>query len=579
MNMEKTKMAELVFIPPPLTGHFATTVEMAKLLVDRNHRLSITILIMRLPFDSKINSFTISEPRLKFVNLPQDDSTAELMSNGADLFSKFVNWNKSHVRNAVLEMIDGFSESTRLVGFVIDMFCTSMIDVANEFEVPTYVYFTCSGAVLGLMLHLQTLKDDHNQDVKEIGSRITCGRWRSGRQQWTAEGVAGVVRRLGDAAAGNGAGGRQQRTAEGPWARGEDDEELVGNERCRRSVASHAVLNILEKEYSRISNILTQDITEFKNSDAELAVPTFVNPIPAKLLPFVVLDKQVGSAVFLSIAKRFRETKGIMVDTFQELEFHAVKSFSDDDKIPPIYPVGPVLNLEVESNNSRNHQSELIMRWLDNQPLSSVVFLCFGSMGNFDEEQVKEITVALERSGHRFLWSLRRPPPNGKIEFGGEYENLKEVLPEGFLERTAEIGKVIGWAPQVAVLSHPAVGGFVSHCGWNSTLESLWCGVPVATWPMYAEQQANAFQLVKEFGMAVEIKMDYHMDLSMESKIIVTAAEIEDGIRRLMGGDTSTEIKKKVKEMSEKSRITVVEGGSSYNSLGRFIDDVMNNSP
>ncbi|KAL6976021.1 hydroquinone glucosyltransferase [Sarracenia purpurea var. burkii] len=483
MNMEKTKMVELVFIPTPLTGHLVSTVEMAKLLVDRNHRLSITILIMRLPFDSKISSYTLSEPRLKFVNLPQDESTAELISNGADLLSKFVNWNKNHVRNAVLEMIGRFSESTRLVGFVIDMLCTPMIDVANEFKVPTYVYFISSGAALGLMLHLQTLKDDHIQDV-----------------------------------------------------------------------------------------------TELENSDAELAVPTFVNPFPAKLLPSVALDKQVGSAVYLSIARRFRETKGIIVNTFQELEFHAVKSLSDDGKIPPIYPVGPVLNLEGESNNGRNHQSEAIMRWLDNHPPSSVVFLCFGSMGSFCEEQVKEIAVALERSGQRFLWSLRRPPPNGKTGFPDEYENPKEVLPEGFLDRTAETGKVIGWAPQVAVLSHPAVGGFVSHCGWNSTLESLWCGVPIAAWPTYAEQQVNAFQFVKEFGMAVEIKLDYVVDLSLESTIIVTAAEIEGGIRRLMEGDTSTEIRKKVKEMSEKSRIAMI-GGSSYNFLGRFIEDVMNNSP
>ncbi|KAL6976035.1 hydroquinone glucosyltransferase [Sarracenia purpurea var. burkii] len=261
-----------------------------------------------------------------------------------------------------------------------------------------------------------------------------------------------------------------------------------------------------------------------------------------------------------------------MINTFEELEFHAVNTLSGDDKIPPLYPVGPVLNLDGGSNEARNHQSEEIMRWLDNQPLSSVVFLCFGSMGTFDEVQVKELATALESSSNPFLWALRRPPPK-------DYEDPNEILPEGFLERTAEIGKVIGWAPQVAVLFHPAVGGFVSHCGWNSTLESLWCGVPVATWPMYAEQQGNAFQMVKEFGLAVEITLDYRKNLMMEGNIIVTAAEIEGGIRRLMNEDTSTGIKKKVKEMSQKSRIAVVKGGSSYNSMRRFIEDVINNTP
>ncbi|KAF2319833.1 hypothetical protein GH714_019518 [Hevea brasiliensis] len=106
----------------------------------------------------------------------------------------------------------------------------------------------------------------------------------------------------------------------------------------------------------------------------------------------------------------------------------------------------------------------------------------------------------LEHSGYRFLWSVRRPPPPGKLASPSDYENPQEVLPEGFSERTAAIGKVIGWAPQAAILAHPAVGGFVSHCGWNSVLESLWFGVPIATWPMYGEQQFNAFEMVIELG-------------------------------------------------------------------------------
>ena len=130
----------------------------------------------------------------------------------------------------------------------------------------------------------------------------------------------------------------------------------------------------------------------------------------------------------------------------------------------------------------------------------------------------------------------------------------------------------------MAVLGHAAVGGFVSHCGWNSTLESLWSGVPVAAWPMYAEQQMNAFEMVRELGLAVEIKIDYKRDFKAAENdgVLVTAEEIESGIRQLMdGGD---EIREKVKEMSGKSRAAVIEGGSSYNSLGRFIEDVVKNS-
>ncbi|PQQ08134.1 UDP-glycosyltransferase 71A16 [Prunus yedoensis var. nudiflora] len=167
-----------------------------------------------------------------------------------------------------------------------------------------------------------------------------------------------------------------------------------------------------------------------------------------------------------------------------------------------------------------------------------------------------------------FLWSLRQPPPKGKMAMPSDYADLSEVLPEGFLDRTAKIGKVIGWAPQVDILAHSSIGGFVSHCGWNSTLESMWYGVPVATCPMYAEQQTNAFQLVKELGLAVENKMDYRKD----SEVVVSAQDIERGIRQVM--EARLCYKEEVKEMSEKGKKSLMNGGSSYSSLGHFIDQI-----
>ncbi|KAJ0088632.1 hypothetical protein Patl1_33204 [Pistacia atlantica] len=140
---------------------------------------------------------------------------------------------------------------------------------------------------------------------------------------------------------------------------------------------------------------------------------------------------------------------------------------------------------------------------------------------------------------------------------------------------TIKIGKVIGWAPQISILAHKAIGGFVSHCGWNSVLESVWFGVPIAAWPMYAEQQFNAFEMVMELELAVEIKLDYKKDISSDSATIVSAKDIEKGIKKLMEGDS--EVRKRMAEMSAKSRKAVMEGGSSFSSLGCFIDDVMDN--
>ncbi|XP_034680595.1 anthocyanidin 3-O-glucosyltransferase 2-like isoform X2 [Vitis riparia] len=200
-----------------------------------------------------------------------------------------------------------------------------------------------------------------------------------------------------------------------------------------------------------------------------------------------------------------------------------------------------------------------------------VQLLPFTRAGAFHMDQIKEIAIGLENSGHRFLWTLRRPPPKGKMAIPSDYVNFEEVLPEGFLDRISKIGKIIGWAPQAAVLAHSAVGGFISHCGWNSILESIWYGVPVATWPMYAEQQLNAFQIVRELEMGVEIRFDYNMNTSN----LVSAQEIESRIWSLM--DDSSNIRMKRAKMKEKCMKALTKGGSSDSSIQRLIGDMITN--
>ncbi|XP_059284655.1 anthocyanidin 3-O-glucosyltransferase 2-like [Lycium ferocissimum] len=475
------KRVELVFIPGPGMGHLVSTVEMVKQLVDREDQLSITVLIMTLPRETKIPSYTKSlsshyTSRIRLLELTQPETSVNMGSatHPMKFMSEFITSYKGRVKDAVADMFSSLS-SVKLAGFVIDMFCTAMIDVANDFGVPSYLFYTSGAAMLGLQFHFQSL--------------------------------------------------------------------------------------------------ISQNVLSYLDSESEVLIPTYINPVPVKCLPGLILDNDEYSIMFLDLARRFKETKGIMVNTSVEVESHALKALSDDEKIPPIYPVGPILNLG-GGNGGRGKEYDSIMKWLDGQPNSSVVFLCFGSMGSFEEDQVKEIANALESSGYQFLWSLRQPPPKDKLQFPSEFENLEEVLPEGFLQRTKGRGKMIGWAPQVAILSHPSVGGFVSHCGWNSTLESVRSGVPMATWPMYAEQQSNAFQLVKDLEMAVEIKMDYRKDfMTINQPVLVKAEEIGNGIRQLM--DSENKIRAKVREMKEKSEAAIMEGGSSYVALGNFVETIM----
>ncbi|KAL6554390.1 hypothetical protein OROMI_020063 [Orobanche minor] len=477
--------AELVFIPSPGRGHILAALEMAKLLIHRDQRLSVTVMVIDPLYDPKnrghsgSHHFSVSNPGIRFIDIPHVEESVSTGSPPAASFQiiEFIESHKAHVRKEVARMVQDSGPNHKLAAFVVDMFCIGMMDVAHEFDLPSYVFFTSGAAALGLMLHFQGLPDYHNQDPTPSG-----------------------------------------------------------------------------------------------NSD-EISVPSYTFPVPVKLLPaFTTAMTNGGNQMFMNLARRIRQTKGIIVNSFLELESHAMNSLSGDDKIPPVYPVGPILH--VDSGDSQNPIHDEIMKWLDRQPDCSVVFLCFGSKGYFDEVQLKEIALALEKSGHRFLWSLRKPPGGeNKLETPGEYENPDEVLPEGFIQRTAGVGKVIGWAPQVAVLSHPAVGGFVSHCGWNSTLESIWCGVPMSVWPLFAEQSVNAFQLVKDLGVAVEINMEYKMSFDGVANMIVMADEIENGIRRLM--EAQSEIRVKIKALKAESRKTVVENGSSFEFVRRFINDVM----
>nr|XP_023910842.1 anthocyanidin 3-O-glucosyltransferase 2-like [Quercus suber] len=310
--------------------------------------------------------------------------------------------------------------------------------------------------------------------------------------------------------------------------------------------------------------------TEFRESDHESDIPSYVNPVPTSVLPSFVFNKEGGHSVH---SPKFKEAKGIIVNTFLELESHAISSFLDIE-IPPVYTLGPLIKLKSQTDFSfggiNQAQHEKIMKWLDDQPQSSVVLLCFGSMGSFGASQLKEIALGLEQSGHRFLWSIRCASSEDKLAAPNDCMNLEDVLPLGFLERTSEIGMICGWATQMEVLAHKATGAFVSHCGWNSILESLWYGVPIATWPIYAEQQINAFEMVRDLGLAVELRLDYRVGGE-----VVMAEEIKKAVECVMQGDS--EVRKKVKDISEKSRKAVMNGGSSSASLGRLIEDISRN--
>ncbi|GAB2255307.1 hypothetical protein Droror1_Dr00009085 [Drosera rotundifolia] len=468
------RRSELIIFPMPGISHLIPMVEMAKLIARRDDRFSISFLIVSHPPDKQVNSYLDSldrssdifvNNRITFLELPELEKPLERSSRR--FIENVVEGYSPIIKQIIKEKVSGTDRPA--CGIIVDMFCTGIIDVANDLNVPAYVLYTSSASSLALLLHFQDLQHKKGVDVTELG---------------------------------------------GP--------------------------------------------------DTELDIPGFEKPVPGWAVPTVLLDKSVdgGSVGILNQVKRYREAKGIIVNTFTAVESSVIPALSQDPDVPTVYDVGPIVNLNPTSGGD---ERDWIVAWLDEQPPSSVVFLCFGSIGGFAVDQVKEIAYGLEKSGKRFLWSLRG------------HDNLDDLLPVGFVDRTAGIGKIIGWAPQIDVLAHRAIGGFVSHCGWNSVMESLWFGVPLGTWPLYAEQQLNAFRLVLELGLAVEIKMDYRWDMrTRTSGVLVNADEIGNGIKKLM--DLENEgLRSKVNKMSEEIRKAAGKGGSCYASVDRFIEDVFKN--
>ncbi|CAL5426360.1 unnamed protein product [Camellia sinensis] len=200
-----------------------------------------------------------------------------------------------------------------------------------------------------------------------------------------------------------------------------------------------------------------------------------------------------------------------------------------------IVPVGPLVQ-----NPTRNGDDEVIMEWLDKKEVSSAVFVSFGSECFLSKQEIEEIAHGLELSTVSFIWVVR-------FHGGEKTRVLHDVLPEGFLERIGDMGMVVeGWAPQAKILGHPSVGGFMSHCGWGSTLEGLMLSVPIIAMPMNVDQPFNA-KLVVEIGVGKEVKRENENERFKRE-------EVARLIKQVMDQEDGKEVRTKVKEVSERMR-------------------------
>lgn len=220
-------------------------------------------------------------------------------------------------------------------------------------------------------------------------------------------------------------------------------------------------------------------------------------------------------------------------------------------------PLNPVVAI------STSHPRHFASEWLDKQVPNSVVYVSFGTTTAMNDEQIKELAQGLKQSGQKFICVLR-DADKGDIF---DEEGIRRVeLPEGYEESVKQWGlELREWAPQLEILGHKAIGGFVSHCGWNSCMQSTTMGVPMGAWPMHSDQPRNTMLITEVLKVGIVVKEWERREETVKTSVVV------EGLRRLMGSKEGDAARKRAGEVGAAVRRAAGEGGVSRMELDSFI--------
>lgn len=246
------------------------------------------------------------------------------------------------------------------------------------------------------------------------------------------------------------------------------------------------------------------------------------------------------------------------------LDLLAKEEISGNKKQWALGPFNPVI--EIQHNLMSSNHAHKCLKWLDKQAPNSVIYVSFGTTTSLSDEQIKELAHGLERSEQKFIWVLR-DADMGDI-FSGEGKR-NDQLPKGYEERVKGRGMVVReWAPQLEILRHPSTGGFMSHCGWNSCMESITMGVPITAWPMHFDQPRNTVLITKLLKIGLVVK-DWEKREDLVGSIV-----IEKAVKMLMALKEGEEMRRRAVELGSAVRESAAEGGGSRLELDSFISHI-----
>ncbi|ESW14142.1 hypothetical protein PHAVU_008G256600 [Phaseolus vulgaris] len=287
------------------------------------------------------------------------------------------------------------------------------------------------------------------------------------------------------------------------------------------------------------------------SEDGEKRVDYIPGNSSIRLADFPFSDESWRSRRLLELALNIipwvQKAQYLLFPTIYELEPQAIDALKAELFIP-IYTVGPAI--PCFANGHIDASKHGYFQWLDNQPSASVLYISQGSFLSVSNEQFDEIAAGVGDSGVRFLWV--QPRENGR---------LKELC--------GDRGLVLPWCDQLKVFQHPAIGGFWSHCGWNSTKEGIFSGVPFLTFPIFLDQPLNGKFLVEEWKVGWRVKKEVKDDT------LIRKNEIANLTRKFMDFGSNEVMRKKSRELKQLCHSAIASGGSSETDITAFLSNIL----
>ncbi|GLJ25357.1 hypothetical protein SUGI_0485570 [Cryptomeria japonica] len=306
---------------------------------------------------------------------------------------------------------------------------------------------------------------------------------------------------------------------------------------------------------------------EEENVRAVIEIPGLPQLCQSDMPSFLQSSNPYGSLLQLVMNQfsTISQATWILGNSFNELEMREIQYM---DSLIPIRTVGPLVpSAFIEGNNPQDQdvgihlwKAENCIEWLNTKEASTVVYVSFGSLAILSKEQIIEIAIGLRNSRHSFLWVIR---PDQKNE---ENTNVDDFLKD-FLQETIDQGLVVSWCPQMAVLNHPSVGMFVTHCGWNSTLESLCSGLPVLTFSQWSDQTTNSKYVEEVWKTGIRLNKTTHG--------LVGRDEVEKSIKTITESEQGVEMRKNALQWKTLAKDAMMKGGSSDKNIDWFIHEVI----